>query len=339
MPQIRTLKDLDNGNKLGDTPANYYSPSRTDLEEQLSCAKKDREVAIYWGSQFADNYDVLDRENKRMQDDLDKSKNENEKLSDRVHQLGEEIRQLHLDKNELMLQITRKDISLADAESKFSIKSEMQAFQSKTKEEIQALQSRVKELEQDASLAQDEISKIVSLKCKLELKNVELTSENIGLSLAKDDLEDLLTEKKDELAQIKDDLVIVQKALIEKDSLLQEANDRLAEQISQTSSESEVLGGDKGLEKGIEITSPKTTSDSPYYLFFQHAFIFVIVLLIIYIICRIFSRRNSSYNEEKNIPNYKIPLNRNQGYAFPIRYTEEPKDRTVSYETSSFGYG
>src|SRR6266498_5094008 len=311
MPQIRTLKDLDNGNKLGDTPANYYSPSRTDLEEQLSCAKKDREVAIYWGSQFADNYDVLDRENKRMQDDLDKSKNENEKLSDRVHQLGEEIRQLHLDKNELMLQITRKDISLADAESKFSIKSEMQAFQSKTKEEIQALQSRVKELEQDASLAQDEISKIVSLKCKLELKNVELTTENIGLSLAKDDLEDLLTEKKDELAQIKDDLVIVQKALIEKDSLLQEANDRLAEQISQTSSESEVLGGDKGLEKGIEITSPKTTSDSPYYLFFQHAFIFVIVLLIIYIICRIFSRRNSSYNEEKNILNYKIPLNRN----------------------------
>ena len=62
MPQIRTLKDLDNGNKLGDTPANYYPSSRTELEEQLSCAKKDREVAIYWESQFADNYDVLDRE-------------------------------------------------------------------------------------------------------------------------------------------------------------------------------------------------------------------------------------------------------------------------------------
>ena len=47
----------------------------------------------------------------------------------------------------------------------------------------------------------------------------------------------------------------------------------------------------------------------------------------------------SSYNEEKNIPNYKIPLNRNKGYAFPIRYAEEPKDRTTSYETSSFRYG
>ncbi|PKB94639.1 hypothetical protein RhiirA5_438336 [Rhizophagus irregularis] len=176
MPQIRTLKDLDNGNKLGDTPANYYPPSRTDLEEQLSCAKKDHEVAIYWGNQFVDNYDVLDRENKHMQDDLDKSKNENKKLSNWVHQLGKEIRQLHLDKNELILQITRKDISLADAESKFSIKSEeMQVFQSKTKEEIQALQSRVKKLEQDVSLAQDEISEIVSLKRKLKLKNVELT--------------------------------------------------------------------------------------------------------------------------------------------------------------------
>ncbi|CAI2197743.1 11921_t:CDS:2, partial [Funneliformis geosporum] len=54
-----------------------------------------------------------------------------------------EIRQLHSEKNELMLQITRKNISLADAESKFSIKSEeMQAFQSKMKEEKQALQTR-----------------------------------------------------------------------------------------------------------------------------------------------------------------------------------------------------
>src|SRR3954447_15939734 len=197
-----------------------------------------------------------------------------------MYQLEEEIRQLHSEKNELMLQITRKDISLADAESRFTIKSEeMQALQSKMKEEIQALQSKVKELEQDVSLVQDDLSEMDFLKRKLELKNVELTSENIGLSLAKDDLEDSLSEKKDELAQIKDDLVTARKALIEKDSLLQEANDRLAEQISKTSSESEVLGGVKGLEKGNEITIPETTSESSYSLFFQHAFIFVIVLL------------------------------------------------------------
>ena len=64
-----------------------------------------------------------------MQDVFDKSKKEYEKFSNRVHQLGEEVRQLHLEKNELMLQITRKDISLADAENKISIKSEkMQVF-------------------------------------------------------------------------------------------------------------------------------------------------------------------------------------------------------------------
>ena len=66
MSQIHTLKDLDNGNKLGNIPANYYPFSQTELKEQLSCAKKDREVAIYWKSQFVDNYDVLDREYKRM---------------------------------------------------------------------------------------------------------------------------------------------------------------------------------------------------------------------------------------------------------------------------------
>ncbi|CAG8684320.1 45301_t:CDS:2 [Gigaspora margarita] len=41
MFQIRTLKDLNNGNKLGNSPVNQYSPSRTEFEEQLSCAKKD----------------------------------------------------------------------------------------------------------------------------------------------------------------------------------------------------------------------------------------------------------------------------------------------------------
>jgi len=130
--------------------------------------------------------------------------------------------------------------------------------------------------------------------------------------------------------------------LIEKDTLLQEAvlnNTRLAKQIPITSSESEVIGGDNGLEKGNEITSPKTTSVSPNSSFFQHAIIFVVVLLIIYFLWCVFSRLYSSYNEEKNIPNYKIPLNRNQGYAFPIRYAEEPKDRSTSYETSSFEYG
>ena len=106
----------------------------------------------------------------------------------------------------------------------------------------------------------------------MELENAEVTSKNIGLSLAKDDLEDLLTEKKDELAQMNDNLATAQKALIEKDTLLQEAvlnNTRLAEQISKMSSEFEVLGGDSRLEKSNKITSPETISVSSNSLFFS----------------------------------------------------------------------
>ena len=99
-----------------------------------------------------------------------------------------------------------------------------------------------------------------------------------------------------------------------------------------------MIGGVSELEKGNEITSPEITSESPYSLFFQHAIIFIIVLLIIYILRCVFSHLYLSYNEEKNILNYKIPLNRNQSYESPIRYTEELKDRTTSYETLPYGY-
>ncbi|RGB21247.1 hypothetical protein C1646_678634, partial [Rhizophagus diaphanus] len=75
-------------------------------------------------------------------------------------------------------------------------------------------------------------------------------------------------------------------------------------------------------------------------LFFQHAFIFVIVLLIIYFLWCIFSYLYSVSEEKtKNILNYKIPLNRNYSYGFPICYAEKPKDRTTSYETLPYGYG
>jgi len=182
--------------------------------------------------------------------------------------------------------------------------------------EIQALHSRIEELEQDVSLAEKRLSEMDFLKCKSELKYIKLSNENISLDLAKMELEDILAKKKDELMQVRDDLLSAQKVVIEKDSFLQETNTLLLEQISKISKQNEVIGGDKGPEKGNKITSPETTSESPYSLFFQHAFIFIIVLLIIYILWYIFSYLYS--NEEKNILNYKIPLNRNQGYGLPI---------------------
>ena len=118
-----------------------------------------------------------------------------------------------------------------------------------------------------------------------------------------------------------DNLAIAQKAMIEKDTLLQEAvlnNTHLAKQIPKISSESEVIGGVSKLKKINSIISSEIISESPYSLFFQHAIIFVIVLLIIYILWCVFSHLYSSYNEEKNILNYKILLNRNQSYEFSI---------------------
>src|SRR3954452_19450013 len=90
----------------------------------------------------------------------------------------------------------------------------------------------------------------------------------------------LSIQKNDELMRVRDELLSAHKAVIEKDSLLQETNTLLLEQISKTFSEfkqNEVIGGDKGLEKGNEITSPEITSESPFSLFFQHTIIFIIV--------------------------------------------------------------
>ncbi|EXX64427.1 hypothetical protein RirG_142810 [Rhizophagus irregularis DAOM 197198w] len=159
----------------------------------------------------------------------------NESFSERVCQLEDEAREF---KNE----INQKEISLASTKSEIATKLE----------EIQALQSRIEELEQDVSLVQKRLSEMDFLKRKSELEYIKLSDENISLELANTELEDTLAKKKDELMRVRDDLLSAQKAVIEKDSLLQETNFLLLEHISKTSSESkqnEAIGGDKRLEK------------------------------------------------------------------------------------------
>ena len=96
-------------------------------------------------------------------------------------------------------------------------------------EKIQALHSKVEELEQDVFLAQKRLSEMDSLKRKSELEYIKLSDENISLKLAKMELEDTLVKKKDELMRVRDDLLLAQKAVIEKDSFLQEINTLLLE--------------------------------------------------------------------------------------------------------------
>ncbi|CAG8639782.1 4134_t:CDS:1, partial [Diversispora eburnea] len=46
MSQIHTLSDIGEDKKLGDMLANRYPSSRTELENQLVCTNRDREIAI-----------------------------------------------------------------------------------------------------------------------------------------------------------------------------------------------------------------------------------------------------------------------------------------------------
>ncbi|CAG8606925.1 2563_t:CDS:2 [Gigaspora margarita] len=156
---------LVSGNKLGDLPSNRYPPSRTELENQLTCTKCDLDIALSSDIQLDTRCNLLIKNN--------------ESFSERVCQLENKIRKL---KN----QITHKDISLT---------SEITA----KLEEIRALRLKVKELEQNLSLAQDELSEMKSLKNESKL-------ENTTLFLAKLDLEKTLSRERDKLTQIKDDL-------------------------------------------------------------------------------------------------------------------------------------
>ncbi|CAG8493850.1 14372_t:CDS:2, partial [Dentiscutata heterogama] len=98
-------------------------------------------------------------------------------------------------------------------------------FNDALEDEVRELRNQIthKDISFNNIKAQKELIEMDSFKCKLELENAELSTKNIYLDLKKKDLEDILAKKKDELAQMKDNLVTTQRALIEKDTLLQEA--------------------------------------------------------------------------------------------------------------------
>ncbi|CAG8750552.1 6670_t:CDS:2, partial [Dentiscutata erythropus] len=107
-------------------------------------------------------------------------------------------------------------------------------------------------LEQDLSLAQNELSEIESLEREFEQEKILLSAENTTLNYKKMELEETLSKERNKLMQIKDNLASAQKALLEKDSLFQETNAHLAEQILKVFSElkyNEVIGGVSRLEK------------------------------------------------------------------------------------------
>ncbi|CAG8848052.1 10112_t:CDS:2, partial [Gigaspora margarita] len=114
MSRIHTLSDIGEGKKLGDIPSNRYPPSRTELENQLACANRDREIAIECGNRLVNKCSVLDKDNKRIQHDLKQSNKDKEKLSKHAYQLIEEVKRLRVDNTNLTSQITQSQISHND---------------------------------------------------------------------------------------------------------------------------------------------------------------------------------------------------------------------------------
>ncbi|CAI2191177.1 11658_t:CDS:2, partial [Funneliformis geosporum] len=72
-----------------------------------------------------------DRDKAKLHRNLEQAETNNRKLSDRIHQLIDEMSQLRSEMDSLNFQITRKDISLADSKDKLATKSkEIKALQS-----------------------------------------------------------------------------------------------------------------------------------------------------------------------------------------------------------------
>ena len=81
MPQRGAPKGPGEGNKLENLLSNRYPPSQTKLEKLLNQANHDREIAIKCGNRLAYKYSILDKNNKHMQQDLNRSNKDKEKLT------------------------------------------------------------------------------------------------------------------------------------------------------------------------------------------------------------------------------------------------------------------
>src|SRR4051794_17935770 len=143
MPRIYTLNDVGNndGSKLGSLPSNRYPPSCLELGEQL---KKDREMFIRSAKQLIAKYHALDKKNKCMQNDLDRSHEKNGRMQDSMNQLIPLSKQLIGLNNKLVSKITCERKSHTDLNAKQlkeieSLKSEINLKDSSFVQELQEI--------------------------------------------------------------------------------------------------------------------------------------------------------------------------------------------------------
>ncbi|CAG8728933.1 10349_t:CDS:2, partial [Gigaspora margarita] len=194
------------GNKLGDLLSNRYPPSWTKLENLLNQANYDREIAIECGNRLAHKCFILDKNNKHMQQDLNRSNKDKKKLSKHIYQLINEVKQLCLKLDTLTSQITCNNISLNKYKDKIRTKlKEMKALQYKIKNDLSMKKSEINSLRVELS----------ALKSNLASKNSEL--EHMKNMLASKNKQDKIGGKTDEKNE--DNILVIQSPPKDLDSL------------------------------------------------------------------------------------------------------------------------
>ncbi|KAF0506327.1 hypothetical protein F8M41_019141 [Gigaspora margarita] len=114
----------------------------------------DHEIAIECGNQLAHKCSILDKVNKSIQYDLNRTNKDKEKVTKHTYQLIDEVKQLRSELDALTSQITCKDISLNESKIKIHTKlKEMKAFQSK----IKVSETRLSSAQKDSSMKESEI--------------------------------------------------------------------------------------------------------------------------------------------------------------------------------------
>src|SRR6266542_166272 len=359
MPRIYPLNEEDNNNK-------------NELEEQL---KKDREKFIRSAKQLITKYHVLNKKNKYMQNDLDHSYDENECMQNSMNQIIPLANQLNGLNNKLVSQITCERKSHADINDKQlkeieslksivkslkSIISSMQKASSLKDSDIISLGTKINELEAELEqamqkvLLKDSDTNQLCSNSSLEIKAKELENELEKVMQNSSFKDGLIFCLRSRVSNLEDELdqIILQLHQIIHDSKIGSAeadpasssndykHDEVVEEIPHFSShysEREPDGeGDYDSLPTVPVIAlggSNTLVNDQYIIlpiFKFVIFAFVIILIIWYIYRRFF---RPIKKEEIFYPVY-----RNQSYGFPIQYAEEPKDRTTSYETSSFGY-
>jgi hypothetical protein len=375
MPRIYTLNDVGNSNssKLGSPPSNRYPPSRLELEEQL---KKDREKFIRSAKQLITKYHVLDEKNKCMQNDLDHSHEENERMHNSMNQIIPLANQLNGLNNKLVSQITCERKSHADLNAKQlkeieslkstvksleSIISSMQKASSLKDSDIISLGTKINELEAELEqatqkvLLKDSDTNQLCSNPSLEIKAKELENELEKVTQNSSFKDGLIFCLRSRVSNLEDELdqIVSQPHQIIHDSKIGSAeadpasssndykHDEVVEETPHFSSHySEREPDGKGDYDSIPAVPVIALGGSNTLVNDQYIilpiFKFVIFAFVIILIIWYIYRRIFRPIKKEEI---FYPVYRNQSYGFPIRHAKEPKDRTTSYETLPYGYG